>query len=129
MTSDNFNDEPLKIKMNDAEYIPLQSKRNDQISISTQEFPLLPGIYTLSDQQNEFQKLAYNYDRVESNLILNNLKELETKHTNVQFFDSTSDAIKDVNDSHKNRNLWQLFIILALVFLILEILLQKFLKN
>lgn len=129
VTSDNFNDEPLKIKMNDVEYIPLQSKRNDQIRISTQEFPLLPGIYTLSDQQNEFQKLAYNYDRVESNLILNNLKELETKHTNVQFFDSTSDAIKDVNDSHKNRNLWQLFIILALVFLILEILLQKFLKN
>lgn len=129
LNSDNFTDEPLKITMQDLEYIPLQSKRNKQININTQEFPLLPGIYTVADQQNEFQKLAYNFDRAESNLILNNLKDLETQHTNVQFFDSTSAAIKDVNDSHKNQNLWQLFIILALVFLILEILLQKFLKN
>jgi len=129
LSSDNFTDEPLKITMQELEYIPLQSKRNKQININTQEFPLLPGIYTIADQQNEFQKLAYNFDRAESNLILNNLKDLETQHTNVQFFDSTSAAIKDVNDSHKNQNLWQLFIILALVFLILEILLQKFLKN
>lgn len=129
VNSENFSDQPLKITKQDMEYIPLQSKRNKQINIITQEFPLLPGIYTITDQQNTFQKLAYNFNRAESNLILNNLKELETQHTNVQFFDSASDAIKEVNDSHKNQNLWQLFIILALVFLILEILLQKFLKN
>jgi len=129
LRSDTFTDEPLKITMQDVEYIPLQSKRNNQINISTQEFPMLPGIYTIDDKQTEFQKLAYNYNRTESNLILNDLKVLETRHKNVQFFDSTSAAIKDVNDSHKNQNLWQLFIILAMVFLILEILLQKFLKN
>ena len=129
VNSESISDQPLKMTKLDMEYIPLQSKRNTQINIITQEFPLLPGIYTITDQQNTFQKLAYNFNRAESNLILNNLKELETQHANVQFFDSTSDAIKEVNDSHKNQNLWQLFIILALVFLILEILLQKFLKN
>jgi hypothetical protein len=129
LMSDNLSDEPLRIINQDLEYIPLQSKRNNQINISTEEFPLLPGIYTITDRQNTFQKIGYNFDRAESNLTLNNLEALEIQHTNVHFFDSTSDAIKDVNDSHKNQNLWQLFIILALVFLILEILLQKFLKN
>ncbi len=127
--SDNFTDEPLKLVKGDLEFIPLQTKRNTQINISTEEFPLEPGIYGISDKTVNLKKLAYNYNREESNLTLNDMKALENKRENVHFFSSTSEAIKDVNDSHNNQNLWQLFVILALVFLILEILLQKFLKT
>ncbi len=127
--SENFTDEPLKLVKGNLEFIPLQSKRNTQINISTEEFPLQPGVYGISDKMVNFKKLADNYDREESNLSLNDMKTLENNRENVHFFNSTSEAIKDVNDSHNNQNLWQLFIILALVFLILEILLQKFLKT
>jgi len=127
--SENFTDQPLKLVKGDLEFIPLQTKRNTQINISTEEFPLQPGVYDISDKMVNLKKLAYNYDREESNLSLNDMKALENKRENVHFFSSTSEAIKDVNDSHNNQNLWQLFIILALVFLILEILLQKFLKT
>jgi hypothetical protein len=127
--SENFTDEPLKLVKGGIEFIPLQTKRNTQINISTEEFPLQPGVYSISNRMVNLKKLAYNYDREESNLTLNDMKALENKRENVHFFSSTSEAIKDVNDSHNNQNLWQLFIILALVFLILEILLQKFLKT
>lgn len=127
--SENFTDDPLRLVKGDLEFIPLQTKRNTQITISTDEFPLQPGLYGISDKMTILKKLAYNYDRQESDLTLNDMKVLENTGENVHFFSSTSEAIKDVNDSHNNQNLWQLFIILALVFLILEILLQKFLKT
>jgi len=127
--SENFTDEPLKLQKGDLEFIPLQTKRNTQINLSTEEYPFEPGVYSIRDKMVNLKKLAYNYNREESNLTLNDMKALENKRENVHFFSSTSQAIKDVNDSHNNQNLWQLFIILALVFLILEILLQKFLKT
>jgi len=127
--SDNSADTPLTIVKQDLEFIPLQSKSNALINISTEEFPLTPGIYSLMNKGLELGKLAFNYDREESDLTLNNLKELENKQDNVHFYSSATEAIKDVNESQNNQNLWQLFIILAMVFLILEILLQKFLKN
>ena len=129
VASENATDTPLKMVNKEVEYIPLQSKTNTQIKITTEEFPLTPGIYSLINDGEDLGKIAFNYDRAESNLTFDNLKELEDKLDHVHFYSSASRAIKDVNESQNNQNLWQLFIILAMVFLILEMLLQKFLKN
>ena len=54
---------------------------------------------------------------------------LSKKYDNVNYFDSIEEAITTLNDQYKKHNLWQLFVIFALLFLGIEIILQKFLKN
>ncbi|UCE94479.1 MAG: hypothetical protein JSV73_04175, partial [Flavobacteriaceae bacterium] len=122
-------DEIIKMVREENEFIPFQIKSGETTRISTQEFPLTQGIYSLKKDGAELKKLAYNYDRVESDMNFYDLKELATALDNVEIFDGFNKALEDKIDRDNNKNLWQLFIIFALVFLSLEILLQKFLKN
>ena len=123
------NDKVLHMTNKDLDFIPLQTKRPNSTQIQTEENPLIDGIYQVNNNQNIIRDFAYNYNREESNLSSNLINEIKSKYKNVQYFTSVNDAIQEVNDQYKNRNLWQLFIIFALIFLVIEILLQKFLKN
>ncbi len=126
---DNSDDAPIKIVQKETEFIPMQTKSSDVIRVTTEEFPLTQGIYELQSKGKFLQKLAYNYNRIESDLNFNDLRPLTDAYKNVHLYDSLDKALKEGNDRNINKDLWQLFIIFALVFLILEILLQKFLKN
>lgn len=119
----------LTISKDQSEFIPLQSKRNDKVVLTTRDFPEASGIYEIKNGQLQLGKLAYNYNRKESMLVYNELDNLENMPENMYSYNSVEDVIKEINDRQNNQNLWHLFIILALVFLILEILLQKFMKN
>ena len=127
--SDSPGDEPLKIVKNELEFIPLQTKNNDRISITTDNYPLEAGNYEFKVNNQFVEKIAFNYNRKESKLSYQLLQPLVDQYNNIHLYDSMAKAIKDGNERNNNKNLWQLFIIFALVFLVLEILLQKFLKN
>ncbi len=120
---------PLTISNDQSEFIPLQSKRNNKVLLTTRDFPKASGVYEIKNGGIQLGKLAYNYNRKESELVYNKLDALENMPENIHSYNSVEDVIKELNDRQNNQNLWHLFIILALVFLILEILLQKFLKN
>ena len=127
--SDNSGDEPIKIIQNEMEFIPLQTRNNDKVRITTSEFPIMSGIYDFKSKEQTIEKIAYNYNRRESELSYQSLQQLVDQYKNIHLYDSIEKAIKDGNERNNNKNLWQLFVIFALVFLVLEILLQKFLKN
>jgi len=122
-------DQPLKIVRNELQFIPLQSKNNDKIRVTTNDYPLTAGIYEFRSNEQIIEKIAYNYNRKESDLTYQSLQPLADQYSNIYLYESIDKAIKDGNQRNNNKNLWQLFIIFALVFLVLEILLQKFLKN
>ena len=123
------NDEVLHITNKNSNFIPLQTKRSNSTIIKTEENPLIDGIYQIKNNDNSIQDIAFNYNREESNLASNFSNEIKNNRKNIQFFTSVNNAIQEINDQYKNRNLWQLFIIFALIFLGIEIILQKFLKN
>jgi len=125
----NTDDAPIKIIRNDTEFIPVQTKSSDRINVITRKFPITQGIYELQSKGKLIQRLAYNYNRIESDLNFYDLKPLTDGYNNLHLYDSLEKALKEGNDRNINKDLWQLFIIFALVFLILEILLQKFMKN
>lgn len=127
--SNSSGDQPLKIVRNELEFIPLQSKNNDKIRVTTNDYPLTAGIYEFKSNDQVIEKIAYNYNRKESDLSYQPLRPLADQYDNIYLYESIDKAIKDGNQRNNNKNLWQLFIIFALVFLVLEILLQKFLKN
>jgi len=123
------NDDVIHLTNNEFDFIPLQSRSTNYIKINTEENPLKNGLYELVNKSEIFQSIAYNYNREESKLTHYPIKQMKNSFNNVQFFTSLNKAIEKINDENKNKNLWQLFIIFALIFLGIEIILQKFLKN
>ena len=123
------NDDVIHLTNNEFDFIPLQSRSTNYIKINTEENPLKNGLYQLVNKSEIFQTIAYNYNREESKLTHYPIKQMKNSFNNVQFFTSLNKAIEKINDENKNKNLWQLFIIFVLIFLGIEIILQKFLKN
>lgn len=122
-------DQPLKIIQNDIEFIPEQIKTSNRVNIITNDHPVAPGLYELKLGDLTIEQLAYNFDRSENNLNPTDQEYLVNNFDNIHLYKSLDIALKEGNQRNNNKELWQLFIIFALVFLILEILLQKFLKN
>ena len=116
----------MKDKIN---FIPLQSKSSNFLKIKTSKNPPTNGIYQLKIGENILKKIAYNYNRNETNFTYLKEIDLTQNKQNTSYFTSVSKAIENENNLNKNKNLWQLFIIFALLFLGIEIFLQKFLKN
>ena len=114
---------------NEKDFIPLQSKTRDYLKIQTEKDPIESGIYQITHQGKAIQSAAYNYHREESKLSPYAIDNFIKKYDNSIYFNSLKNALKKINDPYKNKNLWQLFIIFALIFLGIEILLNKFLKS
>ena len=129
LKSNNQNDDVVHLVKNDIDFIPLQSKTANHLKIETNNYPLTDGIYQIKRKEKVIQHIAYNYNREESNLSHYPIDKFVKNYNNIQYFTSLNSALKQFNDQNKNKNLWQLFIIFALLFLGLEIILQKFLKN
>ncbi|MGH1386321.1 vWA domain-containing protein [Kordia sp.] len=117
-------DAVLTIAKADEEFIPLQRTTNTKVRLTTDEFPSKAGIYSIKNQNAELQQISYNFDRKESTLQYHNIANLypENTHTTVaQFFE-------DLKNEQSVASLWKWFIIFALVFLGIEILILKFVK-
>jgi hypothetical protein len=119
----------LHISNTKTDFIPLQSKTKNTIKIQTESNPLKDGIYKITNNIDYSKNIAFNYNREESKMEYSSINLLTKKQDNVNYFDSIEEAIRALNDQYKKHNLWQLFIIFALLFLGIEIILQKFLKN
>ena len=119
----------LYISNKNTDFIPLQSKTINSIKIQTESNPLIDGIYEITNNIDYSKNIAFNYNREESKMEYSSINLLSKKYDNVNYFDSIEEAITTLNDQYKKHNLWQLFIIFALLFLGIEIILQKFLKN
>ena len=119
----------LHISNKNFDFIPLQSKTTNNIKIETELDPLKDGIYQISNNIDYNKNIAFNYNREESKMEYSLINSLSKNHHNINYFDSIEEAITVLNDQYKKHNLWQLFVIFALLFLGIEIVLQKFLKN
>ncbi|MDR2836203.1 MAG: BatA domain-containing protein [Bacteroidales bacterium] len=93
------------------------------------------GNYKLLDINDEkIAAVALNYNRKESNLKYLDNSTLEKY--NIDYFEGKVQIISNISDNinsqlkdiSQGRQLWQLFVILAIVFLICEVLLIKFFK-
>ena len=110
-------------------FIPLQQVGNNSVKITTTNQPLVSGIYSIKNNEKFLQNIAYNYNREESELEYLNIEELIKGNSNYKYFTNVKDAFNTINEENKTNNLWQLFLIISLIFVTVEILLLKFLKS
>ncbi len=119
--------EVLHLTGNGFDFIPRQEQSSDKVIIYTKEQPLKAGIYNVMLNDQTLKKIAYNYPTVESIPKYADMKKFVNNKNNMFYFNDLNKAFTNINEANKSKDLWQLFLIFALIFLIIEILLQRLL--
>jgi hypothetical protein len=117
-------DDILTLNSDETSVIPSQKTYSKTVVIETDDFPITDGILNVKSKDNVLQNLSFNYNRKEGNLSYYDLDVLK----NVVVDDSLAAAINTIKSNTNVNALWKWFVIFALVFLIIEILLLKYLK-
>ncbi|MDT0558708.1 BatA domain-containing protein [Ichthyenterobacterium sp. W332] len=113
-----------KSDTNSGSIIPLQRTYPSKVELTTNNFPDTSGWYSVLNNASEVKQLSYNYNRSESKLNYYNLSLI----SNVEVKSSIATAINDIKSATNVNELWKWFVIFALAFLLIELLLLKYLK-
>ncbi|WP_053977937.1 BatA domain-containing protein [Mangrovimonas xylaniphaga] len=117
-------DDILSLKSDEQSVIPLQQTYMNKVELKTNEFPETAGIITVMNKDKALKKLSFNYDRSESQLTYHNLASLD----GISSSNSVSSMINEIKSASNVNELWKWFVIFAVAFLIIEMLILKFLK-
>ena len=114
------------------ELIPNQRAAGADLILELPKNSLEAGYYDLQLKDEGKKILAFNYDKSESLLQSYGEKDLDVAFStlpNVKFYeaDNVSQFTKEIKEEHFGITLWEYAIILALFFLLCEILLLRFL--
>lgn len=114
----------MTLKDSTTQFIPLQQTKANFVQITTTDSPEKAGNYTIEKENEILGTISYNYNRSESHLNYLNPKDWEgaTVH------ESVAELFKSINEANSVNSYWKWFVIFALVFLLFEMLILKFLK-
>ncbi|WP_026934493.1 vWA domain-containing protein [Christiangramia echinicola] len=108
----------------ETDIIPQQQNYSSRIEISTGNIDLEAGNYEVSNNNQVVGNLSFNYSRKESQLTYTDISDLE----DVNIYNSVEEYFSKSNAATQITTLWKWFVIFALIFLAIEMLLIKFLK-
>ncbi|KOS05173.1 hypothetical protein AM493_03315 [Flavobacterium akiainvivens] len=117
-------DEVLAVKNDGADFIPMQQLLNNKVKLSFGDYPEKAGNYGIFKSNEKLKDVSFNHARTESNLNLQNTAVLDD-FTSV---DSVATVFNDIKSERTASELWKWFVIGTLIFLVLELFIQKFVK-
>ncbi|MEZ4802690.1 MAG: BatA domain-containing protein [Gelidibacter sp.] len=117
-------DNILTLVLDDTSIVPLQQTYANKVELKTNEYPDIAGILSVNNKETTLQHLSYNYNRNESDLNYLNLSSLG----DIDMNSSIASAIDEIKSATNVNELWKWFVIFALAFLIIEMLILKFFK-
>lgn len=115
----------LKVTKEDYEFIPQQQERTNKVTLMFDENNIMGnGNYTVSKDEKPLMRISFNYDRKESNLNYANIDEFN----GVLKTDSITSLFDTLEKDSRITEHWKWFVILAILMLLVEALIQKFMK-
>lgn len=125
-------DEQIRL-VNEEEIIPSQRRAGQQILMDLPKFTLTTGFYKVVAQKDTIDLIAFNAARDESLLDQFTAEEAKAFFANgneVSIFDAsdTETFSKEIKERYLGTPLWKYAIVLALLFLMAEVLLIRLLK-
>src|SRR5690554_668439 len=116
-------EEILKVKNQTEEFIPSQQIFNRKVQLNFNEYPKNAGNFGIYKNDELLTHIGFNYNRTESDLTQDNSSILS------DFTQKNIESIfSDLQSERTDNNIWKWFVLLGLLFLIIEILIQKFIK-
>jgi hypothetical protein len=120
-------DEILKVRQSNSsdavDFVPSQQIKNNKVQLTFDNVPEVAGNYGIYQNENLIQNISFNYSRTESNLN-NAVADLSNYDVAV----SVESIIDTLQTNRTNNEIWKWFALLTLLFLITELLIQKFVK-
>lgn len=117
-------DEVVTVRNENSDFIPMQQVLNNKVKLSFGNYPEKAGNYTIYKDNKPLKNISFNYSRNESNLNLQNKAIL--KDYNIT--NSVEEVYTDMQSKRTADELWKWFVIATLIFLLLELFIQKFVK-
>ena len=131
----NYKNEILQLKNEEINIIPSNKIINSKIYYHTYGQIQNHGIYTLANNKDEVDKIAFNYKTHESNITPISITKIEDlikikRTNNIQLISSELKFFKkEIKEQQDGKELWKKALLLSLLFFILEILLVKTIKR
>ncbi len=116
-----------------ARYIPMQRRQQKRVEVKSYENLLEDGFYTLQQNEKEFGILAFNFNRQESKMSGLGATELKSLANSLDFVEIIDGDIEEIRTKvegmTKGQEFWKFAIVLALLFIAIEIALIKLWKR
>jgi len=106
-----------------SEFIPLQTSFSNRSRLTFEDLPQADGIYAVRNDLDTLQHLSFNFPRAESVLNYSNPENLSQS----KVYTTIPTLFKDLEDSNAIADYWKWFVIFAIIFALLELLIQKIL--
>lgn len=125
-------DKVLQLIGDGVELVPSQRLLTDRVLLEVPRFSLVAGFYDLMDEGVQIASIAFNIDRQESDLEQYTREVLESEYEfteNINIFSASNaeEFSQQLSQSFAGLHLWKYALVLALIFLLGEILLIRFL--
>ena len=118
-------DEVVIMEQNELSYIPRQQIAGDDVDLFLTDFQFDAGHYKLKTTNGDRLKtIAFNIDRTESQLNYYETNDFG----DALIYGSFSDFTSYFDSAYKIKSIWKWFIALALMFMIIELFLLRFIK-
>ncbi|WP_366182450.1 BatA and WFA domain-containing protein [Flavobacterium ovatum] len=117
-------DAVLSVKNKNEEFIPVQQAINDKVKLSFNDYPKKAGNYEIYNQKNPVENISFNYNRTESQQSTAN----EVTLSDYKTIESISTVINQLQTDRTDSQIWKWFVIFALLFLLAEMAIIRFLK-
>jgi Aerotolerance regulator N-terminal len=117
-------DEVVSVRNGETDFIPAQQVLSNKVKLSFGDYPETAGNFSIYKGTEKLRDISFNHARTESNLSLEN-KSVLNSFTKA---DSVATVYNDITSGRTASELWKWFVIGTLIFLILELLIQKFVK-
>jgi len=118
----------------DIRFIPEKTLTDQGIRLDLGESIENDGHFLVQEDENTITAFAFNYDRTESDLRYFTNAELEdrinaTENGNGIVIENTSAGFSEIYDEiQRGKQLWKIFILLALFFLLAEVIISRYMK-
>jgi len=117
-------DEILKVKNEMETFIPVQQILNDKVKLTFNDFPEQAGNFGIYNQKERLQNISFNYNRNESDLAQAN----ENGLSEYKIIDSIETVFNSLQTDRTDNQIWKWFVIFALLFLLTEMAIIRFVK-
>uniref|UniRef100_UPI00404B13B3 BatA domain-containing protein n=1 Tax=Flavobacterium sp. TaxID=239 RepID=UPI00404B13B3 len=107
-----------------SSFIPLQQSLGTQTKVSFFENPTIAGNYDLIFNENVVKRLSFNYPRNESNI----LSQKDNFPKDLKLTESIPDYFNTLQANRNPNYLWKWLVLIGILFLLLELLIQKFVR-
>ena len=114
----------LSVKNSTEQFIPIQQILNNKVKLTFNDYPVQAGNFEIYNQKTAVENISFNYNRTESDLATAN----ENILSDYKIIDSVATVFDTLQTERTDNQIWKWFVIFALLFLIIEMAILKFLK-